>query len=93
MENGDRNAMDAELSAWLFASDRQVGDVTVLPYTDSTGAVAGYQLVLVEAFGDVRWEAAAANALRSEDYSAWFTETQEKYPAELTEEGKIIPTL
>ena len=93
VENGDRDAMDAELSAWLFASDRQVGDVTVLPYTDSTGAVAGYQLVLVEAFGDVRWEAAAANALRSVDYSAWYTEVQAKYPAELTEEGKIIPTL
>ncbi len=93
VENGDRNMMDAELSAWLFDADRQVGDVTVLPYTDSTGAVAGYQLVLAEAFGDVRWEAAAANALRSEDYSAWYTEVLAKYPAELTEEGKIIPTL
>ena len=67
--------------------------MTVLPYTDSTGAVAGYQLVMVEAFGDIRWEAKAANALRSIDYSEWFTEAQANYPAELTEEGKAIPTL
>ncbi len=93
VENADRSTMEADLQAWLFDTDRQVGDVTVLPYLDATGAVAGYQLVLVEAFGDIRWEYTAANALRSEDYSAWFTETQEKYPAELTEEGKLIPTL
>ena len=93
VENADRTTMEADLQAWMFAADRQVGDVTVLPYLDSTGAVAGYQLVMVEAFGDIRWEAAAANALRNEDYSAWYTETQEKYPAELTEEGKTIPNL
>lgn len=93
VENADRETIAADLSAWLFAADRQVGDVTVLPYTDSTGAVAGYQLVMVEAFGDIRWEAKAANALRSIDYSEWFTEAQANYPAELTEEGKAIPTL
>ena len=93
VENADRDTIAADLSAWLFAADRQVGDVTVLPYTDSTGAVAGYQLVMVEAFGDIRWEAKATNALRSIDYSEWFTEAQANYPAELTEEGKAIPTL
>ena len=93
VEKADRNTMDAELSAWLFAPDRQVGDVTVLPYTDSTGAAAGYQVVFVEAFGDIRWKYAAAEALRSEDYSAWYTEVQANYPAELTEDGKAIPTL
>lgn len=93
VENADRTTMEADLQAWLFDTDRQVGDVTVLPYLDSTGAVAGYQLVLVEAFGDIRWEYTAANALRSEDYSAWYTEVQANYPAELTEEGKTIPTL
>jgi len=93
VEDGDRTYMEADLQAWMFAADRQVGDVTVLPYLDSTGAVAGYQLVLVEAFGDIRWELTASEALRSEDYSAWYTEIQANYPAELTEEGKTIPTL
>ena len=93
MEKADRSALASDLAEWLFAADRQVGDVTVLPYTDSTGATAGYQLVMVEAFGDIRWEATAANALRNEDYSAWYTEVQANYPAELTEEGKAIPTI
>ncbi|MBR2490080.1 MAG: hypothetical protein IKB65_01170, partial [Ruminiclostridium sp.] len=93
VEDADRTYMEADLQAWMFAADRQVGDVTVLPYLDSTGAVAGYQLVLVEAFGDIRWELTASEALRSEDYSAWYTEIQANYPAELTEEGKTIPNL
>ncbi|MBR5534152.1 MAG: hypothetical protein IKU62_04835, partial [Ruminiclostridium sp.] len=62
-------------------------------YTDSTGAVTGYQLVMVEAFGDVRWEAKAADALRSIDYSEWYTEMQANFPYELTEEGKAILTM
>ncbi|MBR5534751.1 MAG: SurA N-terminal domain-containing protein, partial [Ruminiclostridium sp.] len=76
VENADRDTIASDLSAWLFETGRQVGDVTVLSYTDSTGAVTGYQLVMVEAFGDVRWEAKAADALRSIDYSEWYTEMQ-----------------
>ena len=31
--------------------------------------------------------------LRSEDYNQWYEDLQAKYPAELTEDGKAIPTL
>ena len=78
---------------WLFAQGRQVGDTTVVESTDSSGNVTGYQVLYVESFGEIQWKYQAASSLRSEDYNQWYEDLQAKYPAELTEEGKAIPTL
>lgn len=93
VEDADRSLIAASLADWLFADGRKVGDAAVVSYTDDTGNVVGYQVVFAEDFGEIRWEYAAANALRTEDYNAWYAELQESYPAELTEDGKTIPGL
>ena len=85
--------MDAALTDWLFAQGRQVGDTTVVESTDSSGNVTGYQVLYVESFGEIQWKYQATSSLRSEDYNQWYEDLQAKYPAELTEEGKAIPTL
>ena len=78
---------------WLFAADRKPGDAAVVETTDSTGNVVGYQVLFLERFGQIRWEYQATNALRSADYTKWYDEVKGNYPAELTEEGKAIPTM
>lgn len=92
-ENANRDSLSADLSAWLFAADRKAGDATVLEYTDSTGAVTGYQVVYADSFGEIRWKYQAANALRSADYEDWYAQVQEGYPAALTDKAQQIPSL
>ena len=92
-EDANRDSLDAALTDWLFAQGRQVGDTTVVESTDSSGNVTGYQVLYVESFGEIQWKYQAASSLRSEDYNQWYEDLQAKYPAELTEEGKAIPTL
>ena len=69
-----------------------MGDTTIVEATDTSGNTIGYQILYVEGFGEVRWKYQAANALRSDDYNQWYEEVQANYPAELTEDGKNIPT-
>lgn len=92
-ENANRDALSADLSAWLFDDCRKAGDATVLAYTDSTGAVTGYQVVYADSFGEIRWKYQAANALRSADYEDWYAQVQESYPAALTDKAQQIPSL
>ena len=92
-EDANRDSLDAALTDWLFAQGRQVGGTTVVESTDSSGNVTGYQVLYVESFGEIQWKYQAASSLRSEDYNQWYEDLQAKYPAELTEEGKAIPTL
>lgn len=92
-ENANRDSLSADLSAWLFADGRKAGDATVLAYTDSTGAVTGYQVVYADSFGEIRWKYQAANALRSADYEDWYAQVQESYPAALTDKAQQIPSL
>lgn len=92
-EDANRDSLDAALTDWLFAQGRQVGDTTVVESTDSSGNVTGYQVLYVESFGEIQWKYQATSSLRSEDYNQWYEDLQAKYPAELTEEGKAIPTL
>ena len=47
----------------------------------------------MESFGEIQWKYQATSSLRSEDYNQWYEDLQAKYPAELTEDGKAIPTL
>lgn len=91
-EDANRDSLTAALSDWLFADGRQVGDTTIVEATDTSGNTIGYQILYVEGFGEVRWKYQAANALRSDDYNQWYEEVQANYPAELTEDGKNIPT-
>ena len=92
-EDANRDSLDAALTDWLFAQGRQVGDTTVVESTDSSGNVTGYQVLYVESFGEIQWKYQATSSLRSEDYNQWYEDLQAKYPAELTEDGKAIPTL
>lgn len=92
-ENANRDSLSDDLSAWLFADGRKAGDTTILEYTDSNGAVVGYQVIYADSFGEIRWAYAAANALRSVDYDAWFAPLQESYPAALTDKAQQIPSL
>lgn len=92
-EDANRDSLSADLSAWLFDDGRKTGDATVLAYTDSTGAVTGYQVVYADSFGEIRWKYQAANALRSADYEDWYAQVQESYPAALTDKAQQIPSL
>ena len=89
-EDANRDSLSADLTEWLFAADRKAGDTTVLEYKDDSGRVMGYQILFVDSLGDVAWRYAATTALAAQDYQTWFTETQENYPAELTDKGKEI---
>ncbi len=89
-EGANKSDLSADLSDWLFAADRKAGDTTVLEYKDDSGRVMGYQILFVESLGDIAWRYAATTALQSADYEDWFTETEENYPAELTDKSKEI---
>lgn len=92
-EQASRTSLDTGVADWLFDTQRQEGDAEVVEYTDSTGAVTGYQVVYAGAPGEVRWVYQARTALAGEDYTAWFDGVKEDYPAELTDAGKEIPNL
>ena len=92
-EDVNRDTLSAALSDWLFERGRQPGEAAVIEYTNDTGNVVGYEVIFVESFGEVRWQYQAANALRAEDYNAWYAEIQEAYPAELTDAEQEIPSL
>lgn len=92
-EDANRDNLETSVKDWLFAADRKPGDAAVVETTDSTGNVVGYQVLFLERFGQIRWEYQATNALLSADYTKWYDEVKGNYPAELTEEGKAIPTL
>ena len=89
-EGANKSDLSADLSDWLFAADRKAGDTTVLEYKDDSGRVMGYQILFVGSLGDTAWRYAATTALQSAYYEDWFTETEENYPAELTDKGKEI---
>ena len=92
-EEANRDTLASSLAVWLFDTDRQVGDTTIVESSDSSGNVVGYEILYVQEFGQVRWKYQAASALRSDDYDSWYSQLQESYPAELTEDGKNIPNL
>ena len=92
-EDANRDNLETSVQTWLFSTDRAIGDATVVETTDSSGNVVGYQVLFLESFGQIRWEYQATSALRSADYSAWYEEVEVNYPAELTEEGKAVPTM
>ena len=89
-EDANRSALSADLTDWLFAADRKAGDTTIVDYKDDSGRVVGYQILYVDSLGDIAWRYAATTALQAADYETWFTETEENYPAELTDKGKEI---
>lgn len=94
IENANRDALSNNyLSDWLFADGRQAGDSGVVEYLDENGSIAGYQVVLVDALGDIRWKYQAASTLRSADYESWYAEVEANYPAELTDKASVIPEL
>ena len=89
-ENANKSALSADLANWLFADGRKAGDTTVLEYKDSSGRVAGYQILYVDSLGDVAWRYAATTALQAVDYQNWYNEVEFDYPAALTEKGEEI---
>lgn len=93
IEDADRSAVSAEVQKWLFAEGRKPGQAAVVEYTDSTGNVAGYQLLFAEEFGELRWKYQAASNLRSADYDEWYEGIQENYPAQLTDAAQKIHDL
>lgn len=92
-ENANKDALSSELADWLFADGRKAGDTTVLEYKDSSGRVAGYQVLYVDSLGEIAWRYAATTALQAVDYQNWYNETELNYPAELTEKGREIAGL
>lgn len=93
-EDANRDALSNNyLSDWLFADGRKAGDAEVVEYLDESGAIAGYQVVLVDALGDVRWKYQATNTMRSDAYNEWYEGVEANYPAELTAKADVIPSL
>jgi hypothetical protein len=92
-EDADRSALSSDITDWLFAAGRQIGDATVVPSTDDSGNVVGYEVLYVEGFGQIRWQYQATSALQSADYDEWYEQVLENYPAELTDIGQTVPSL
>jgi hypothetical protein len=92
-EDADRSALSSDITDWLFAAGRQIGDATVVPSTDDSGNVIGYEVLYVEGFGQIRWQYQATSALQSADYDEWYEQVVENYPAELTDIGQTVPSL
>lgn len=92
-EDADRSAVSANIQKWLFAAGRKTGEASIVEHTDASGNVLGYNIILAEDFGEVRWKAQALNTLRSADYEEWYNGVLEQYPAELTDTAKKVPDL
>ena len=89
-ENANKDSLSSDLTNWLFADGRKAGDTTVLEYKDSSGRVAGYQVLYVDSLGEIAWRYAATTALQAVDYQEWYEETELNYSVSLTEKGKEI---
>lgn len=68
-----------DLTDWIFADGRAVGDWALLQSND------GYHIMYVDSFGVPYWKLEVKSTLRQADYNAWIEELREKYP--LGEEG------
>jgi len=75
-----RNTYGKDFDQWAFAPNAaSVGDTTIVEATDSNGAVIGYRLVNLTAFGQSRWVYGAETALRNSQYSLWFESLKSEY--------------
>lgn len=76
-----RNTYGKDFDQWVFTPDNaNVGDTTIVEATDdSTGAVIGYRLVNLTAFGQSRWAYEAETALRNAEYTLWFEGLKAEY--------------
>ncbi|HPE16716.1 MAG TPA: peptidylprolyl isomerase, partial [Oscillospiraceae bacterium] len=68
-----------DLTDWIFADGRAVGDWALLQTDD------GYHIVYVDSFGVPYWKLEVKSTLRQNDYNTWMEGLREKYP--LGEEG------
>lgn len=68
-----------DLTNWIFAEGRAVGDWALLQTDD------GYHIVYVDSFGAPYWKLEVKRTLRQNDYDTWMKGLREKYP--LGEEG------
>ncbi len=68
-----------DLTDWIFADGRAVGDWALLQSND------GYHIMYVDSFGVPYWKLEVKSTLRQAAYNAWIEELREKYP--LGEEG------
>lgn len=78
-----RTTYQAAFDQWAFVPGAvKIGDINLLEVKNTTGATIGYRLVLVNGFGQPRWEYAALSALQDADYTTWFEGEKANYPIE-----------
>ena len=65
--NVGRGAVDNEYDQWLFAEERQPGDVAVVK------SEQGYHVIYFSGKGDTYYNYNITEALRSEDYNEWMS--------------------
>ena len=70
-----------EIEEWLFAEDRQVGDV------DTVETDAGYYIVYYTEMGDEYWKASSVAEVTAEKYDTWFAEAEASYAVSYNEQS------
>jgi hypothetical protein len=76
-----RNTYGTDFDKWAFTPGlTSPGNTVIVEATDSSGAVIGYRIMYLKAFGQSRWEYSAVTALRNVDYQDWYTSLQDQYP-------------
>lgn len=81
-----KGRMQVPFEDWCFADGRQVGDTGIVK-TDY-----GYHFMYYSGTGDLYWKTLADSGIRSEDYTAWYTEYSSNYTAETKTVGQWFTT-
>ena len=71
--NVGKGEMVDEFNDWIFAEGRQVGDTGII-FVNEEGYYTGHHIMYFDGFGETPyWQTEVDYAMRSEDYSEWYT--------------------
>ena len=79
-QDAARGSVNSAANDWLFTRGRAVGSSGIVEYTDDDGNVTGYQILLLDKLGQIRWKYQAQSALSSADYDKWYSALEDQYP-------------
>ncbi|MBE6588168.1 MAG: hypothetical protein E7647_07125 [Ruminococcaceae bacterium] len=82
VEGADKGAISEEADAWFYDSARKKGDYEIIEVADK-----GCYLVYYVGDGDVKWQAQADNALKSEKYDEDYSALAKKYTVMTVKKG------
>ena len=74
--------MVAPFDEWIYAEGRQVGDTGII-FVNEEDYYTGHHIMYFDGWGETPyWQIEVDNAMRSEDYSEWYTDLTSDMTAE-----------